>query len=281
MSKRFKDSLKEAIAVITIIATGLTIIGFSLKDLFPFQTLSWYFAIILRTIILTVILILFTVIIFIVKGSKYKNKMTIHIGKNSVTVMTGDLFKEDYWRVIPMDTHFETVVDDKVISKKSLHGQLILNHGNENDIKEVIKEEAKKRHIELASDGKYHFELGTVIPYECEDGHYLMVALTRLDEKNEAHTTMSEYEYTLMKMWKNINGKYGLHRIVLPVLGSGITRFDDNQDDVESLMRCMLCTLNTSKVYFKSDICIVIHEDCINSKESLYELKNVIRIAKG
>ena len=42
-------------------------------------------------------------------------------------------------RVIGCDTHFDTRIDDVVIAKKSLHGQLFLNHGKLEEIEKNIE----------------------------------------------------------------------------------------------------------------------------------------------
>lgn len=123
-----------------------------------------------------------------------------------------------------------------------------------------------------------------MIPYECEEKNdqndtYLMVAMTALDENWEAHTTMAQYEYTLMEMWKEISMVYARNDIVLPLMGSGITRFDDDQNEPASLLRCMLCTLNTSKIHLNSKISIVIYNDG-KTKLPLYEYKELFKIVK-
>ena len=131
--------------------------------------------------------------------------------------------------------------------------------------------------------GGYTFPLGTAIPYEGKDGHYIMIALTDLDSDFEAHTRMPEYETTLMRAWKEINRVYAGNDLALPILGAGITRFDDGQDDPANLLRCMLCTLNTSKVHFKSKVSVVIYDgedDEVKEKLPLYEYKDLFRIVR-
>ena len=52
----------------------------------------------------------------------------IKIGTTTVVVKSGDIFEEDGLKAIAFNEYFDTTVDDKIIAKKSLNGQFILNH---------------------------------------------------------------------------------------------------------------------------------------------------------
>ena len=103
-----------------------------------------------------------------------------------------------------------------------------------------------------------------------------MVALTDFDKKNEAHTNIPQYVNTLMTMWKEINGIYANYDIALPILGSGLTRFDDGQDDTNLLLKSMLITLSLSQMHFKSQISIIVYNNVADSyKIPLYKYKDI------
>ena len=286
LTKRLKDSLVLSFAIVTGISTIFTVLGFSLKDLFPFECVQPAFlAVVIRAFILLIAYAFLTVIIWFIKGWRYKDTISLKIGNNEVTIKSGNIFEVPAWRVIAVDTHFSTNVDNVEISKTSLHGQLVLDYGNIDEIKAAVKREAERRKIKPDANGQYTFPLGTAIHYENKDNHYIMVALTDLDADFEAHTRMPQYESTLMTIWREINRVYAKNDIALPILGSGITRFDDGQDDMENLLRCMLCTLNTSKVHFKSNVSILLYDGTAkDGKKSkglpLYEYKDLFRIVR-
>ena len=252
--------------------------GFSLKDVLPFLELPMWAGVIIRVVILFAIYGVITVIISISKYRKYRKEIKLKIEKNTVHIKTGDIFSEPAWRVIGVDTHFETNVDDVVISKNSLHGQFVLQHGKAEEINEVVQKEAVKQN-KVRENGKYSFDLGTAIPYEGVDGHYVMVALTELDQDNEAHSRMPAYENTLMAIWRNLYKVYAKNDLALPILGSGITRFDDQEDDPSELLRCMLCTLNTSRIHFKTKITIMIYNN--GSNKDIKGLRKLVQMVKG
>lgn len=270
MTKRLKDSLTLSFAIVTGAATVFTILGYSMKDMLPLECINPPFlAVTMRAFALLFFYTVTSGFIYFLIFLTYREWINLKIGKNNITIKSGDIFKEDAWRVIPVDTRFETTVDDVVISKKSLHGQLVLEHGDPDSINAVVKKEADRRGISPDEDNKYIFPLGTAIPYHGKDGRYIMVALTELNPDLESHTKMAEYENTLMQIWREINRVYAKYDFALPILGSGITRFDDAQNDPENLLRCMLCTLNTSKTYFKSNISIVLYQSKNNQKQEL------------
>ena len=100
--------------------------------------------------------------------------------------------------------------------------------------------------------------------------------MTELNSNYESHTNMAKFEYMLMRMWKEINRVYAGNDIALPLLGSGISRFDDGPKEYGALLRCMLCTLNGSGVTFNSNIKILIYG---NIKDiPLYEYKDIFNI---
>lgn len=79
-----------------------------------------------------------------------------------------------------------------------------------------------------------------------------------------------------MKMWKAIDRVYASNNVVLPVLGNGISRFDDGPKDTEALLRCMLCTLNSAGVSLNSEVKVVIFGDIKDIP--LYEYKDMFRV---
>lgn len=264
---RVRDSVKYSYFIISILATILAISGLSLKDLGE-TTISCN---IFYTIIFFIVV--FSVI-YILLGFIFKKSITLSVGGNIVEISHGDIFESSGLRVIGCDANFNTKVDDIVISKKSLHGKLILEHGIENDIIQAIQNEAKRLSLKKTDEGKYDFPLGSIIPYEsATDGQiYLLLSMTKLDSSYKAHTDLSTYESTLIEMWKQIDRIYSGRDIVLPLLGDGITRFNDGPVVSSELLRCMLCTLYVSRIVFKAKLNILLY----NTDFPLYEYKNIL-----
>lgn len=267
ISKQCRDSLYISIATVGVISTVMSILGVSLDE----WTNSFW-----RSIgcVLSGTFMIF-VLTYILIGRIFKDEVNLIIRNTDVSISVGNLFDTSGWKVIGCDNHFDVRVDDVIISKKSLHGQLVLNHASIDELKETIKSEAERLNIPCDEQGLYSFPLGTIIPYESsvDDEKYLLLSMTKLNDQHEAHTNMAQYEQMLMKMWKEIDRVYAMNDIVLPLLGTGIPRFDDGPKENSSLLRCMLCTLNSSGVSLKAKVKIVLYGDTKNYK--LYEYKDM------
>jgi len=269
LSKRARDSVVFSVAAVGLISTVLSILGISLGD--------WIDSIWIR---ICVVLISFAAICFItyyIIGRIFRESVKTTIRQTPVSINCGDIFESSGWKVIGCDTHFDTRVDDIVISKESLHGQLVLEHGNKDEIVMAVEAEAKRLGLQKNNDGLYDFPLGTIVRYDSsvDNQTYLMLAMTELDADYKAHTNMAKFEHMLMKMWKEINRVYASKDVELPLLGTGITRFDDGPKEKDTLLRCMLCTLNSSGVSFNSNVSILIYERAENIP--LYEYKDILR----
>lgn len=269
--QQVRDSISVTVAIVGLISTILSILGISLGD--------WKGSNIWMRI--GIVFVAFAVIysfVYFAIGRIFRDSVSLTIRQTLVSISCGDIFESSGWKIIGCDTHFDTRVDDIIISKKSLHGQLVLEHGKKEEIEAVVENEAKRLGLQRKNDGLYDFPLGTIIRYDSsvDNQTYLMLAMTELNMQHEAHTNMAKFELMLMKMWREIDRVYASNDIVLPVLGTGISRFDDGPKDREALLRCMLCTLNSSGVSLKSKVGVIIYG---NVKDiPMYEYKNMFHM---
>ena len=269
--QQVRDSITVTVAIVGLISTILSILGISLGD--------WKCSNIwMRIGIVFVVFVVIYSFVYFAIGRIFRDSVNLTIRHTLVSISCGDIFEASGWKIIGCDTHFDTRVDDIIISKKSLHGQLVLEHGKKEEIEAVVENEAKRLGLQRKNDGLYDFPLGTVIRYDSsvDNQTYLMLAMTELNMQHEAHTNMAKFELMLMKMWTEIGRVYASNDIVLPVLGTGISRFDDGPKDREALLRCMLCTLNSSGVSLKSKVGVIIYG---NVKDiPMYEYKDMFHM---
>lgn len=270
LSKRIRDSIIISMAIVGAISTVFSILGISLRNLIhcgPWLSIG--------IVVAVSLLILFAT--YIIIGAVFRNCINTTIKQTSVSVSCGDIFEATGLRVIGCDTHFDTRIDDIVISKKSLHGQFVLEHGNKDEIEAAVANEATRLCLQKNDDGLYDFPIGTIVRYDSKvDGHtYLLLAMSELTAEREAHTDMAKFELMLMKMWKEIDRVYALNDVALPLIGTGISRFDDGPKRKEDILRCMLCTLNSSGVTLKSKVKILIDSKTCNLP--LYEYRSMFQ----
>jgi hypothetical protein len=215
------------------------------------------------------------IIVLIAKFIITRKGVTVNVNGISVHIRQGELFDANGWKVIPFNEYFDTTVDDKIISHTSLNGILIDNHVSDiEQLREAIEQddENSTKANRFTRDGRFVYPLGRVIAYQ----DYLLLSLTHFNDQNMSHLSKIQYEQCLMTMWHEISRTYAGKPVYLPLLGSGITRFDDvpNKSNFD-LLKCMLCTLKASSENISVPITILLTSD-IMQKINIYEAKGAI-----
>jgi hypothetical protein len=227
----------------------------------------------------------FAVLVIIYLMIWYKaNKLTninIDIEGSNVNIKCGDLFLEKGLKTIPFNEYFDTVVDDKIISNKSLNGIYINNFFKYkvNELDDFIIENADKSDIingqhSRAKGGKnVKFKLSTLFVYD----DFIITAFSKFDEHNKATLTMPEYIEFLINFWDRVNRIYAQKDVSVPIFGSGITRLKEHKNiSDEDLLKIMLWTFKLSEMKFKhpAKLSIIIHKDKI-TQINLFTLKSI------
>jgi hypothetical protein len=198
------------------------------------------------------------------------NKIDINVEGSEVTIKVGDIFLESGLKAIAFNEYFDTLVDNKIISKNSLNGVFIDSHLNEPvskldhyidnylfDDSELIGSNENR-----ALGKKARYQIGTVCVYE----NFLLTAFTKFDDNNKASLTMPEYLEFLINFWDKVNNVYAQQNVTTPIFGSGITRIKGHKTiSDEDLLKIMLWTFRISEMRFKhpAKLTIIIHKDKI------------------
>ena len=198
------------------------------------------------------------------------NHVEINIEGTSVTVKVGDIFQQPGLKAIAFNEHFDTKVDNEIISEKSLNGifinshlkipvdaldEMIEQHRFEDD--EVVEKNSKR-----SAGRKVKYRLGTIFVYK----DFLLTAMSKFDDSNRATLTMPEYLEFLIRFWDSVNKVYAQQSVSVPIFGSGITRIKGHRNiSDEDLLKIMLWTFRISEMRFKypANLSIVIHKDKI------------------
>lgn len=261
----FQRSAKDVMVLVGSVEMFMAIAGFSLADILP-ESVGWP----IRLLVFILAFLVLTVAAVAISYLRSKDGLRVEVGGNDVEVKVGDLIIEDGLKLIPFDEWFDIQVDDKVISRNSLNGIFIEEYADKPLLGLVV---AKQEETTLAApdevDGRYRYPLGTV--KSCGD-NYALLAFTHMDNLNRAHLSRGQYEECLLNMWGELNRMYAGKRIVLPLLGSGITRFEGGKPTEDELLQCMLCTLRASKQNFKNGIVIVLTRKTAD-RIRLYEVR--------
>ncbi|QWU99318.1 macro domain-containing protein [Francisella salimarina] len=211
------------------------------------------------------------------KANKLKS-IDFYIGKTKIMIKEGNIFNSDNrkLKIIAFNEYFDTIVDDEIISRNSINGQFI-------DRLDKNQKEALNEEIKLLKDGiveenvprdkgnNRKFKLGTSIKFNDE---FIITAFTKFDDNNRAYLQMKDLLAFYMNLWDSLDALYNSKPLVIPVLGSGITRIKQYDIDDQELLEIMLWTLKISKIKFDhpSNLTIIIHSDRFN-RVNLYKIK--------
>lgn len=215
-------------------------------------------------------------IIMLIQANLLQQKV-LNINGIKFVVKFGDLFSEKGLKTIAFNEYFDTIVDDKIISSNSLNGKFLINFVSDIDyLNQIIeKDELCQKHIICKDNDRKRgklikYQLGTSFRFE----DYILVAFSKFDENNCAYLSLSDYYTCLINYWKEVNHIYNERDIVLPLLGTGITRFYDSKKiSNQEAMEIIIQTFRYSNLSFSTNcqITLVIPKQ-LESTIDLYSL---------
>lgn len=232
---------------------------------------------IISGVIFLVVCIILYFVIWIIANKRTSIKL--NIGGTPVKIKSGDIFTQEGLKVIPFNEYYDTKVDDEIISHRSLNGQYIDKNWNQavDKLDSLILSNTKLKELQLENNvrrnGKpVRYPISSIIVID----DFVLTAFSKFDNKNCARLTINDYLNFLIKFWNEVNSIYAQKKIVVPIFGSGITRFTNGMEDINEndLLKIMLWTFKVSKIKFEypADLSIIIHPDKID-KIDIFSLK--------
>lgn len=192
--------------------------------------------------------------------------VTLKIKNAKLIVEIGDLLTTEHeaLKIIPANEYFDTVVDDVIIARNTLHGQFIEKF-YKNHIRSLDKIiSGKLSNIPGAPNPsrptgkKTKYPLGTLIEL---DNNYAMLAFSKFDDDNRAHLSREEFFACLLSMWENLNVLYANRKVFIPIMGAGILRFNGGSLDRQDVLEYMIYSLKLSSCSFNGEIKILLPKE--------------------
>ena len=286
---------KEYIAKITstIIGSIYAFLGFigmlvPLEEIMGCKMSIW-----IRVLISICILVGIWIVCFFVVGIILSNKKRFTLIKaNSgykLYIQYGDLFNEhevikaEERRniVIPVNRCFDTIVDNHLISERTIHGMAFKSLYSKNlyttdslntTIQQLL---VNKNYITISEVDKpmgnlKRYPVGTVVDLPCNHKeHYFLWALSTFDCDLKAHTTMQDYAVAVQKLIESCNIESEGFPVVLPIVGTGLSRTKKDQVDV---IKYLVNAFRLNKNDINCDIHIIVNEN-IKKEISIMNLK--------
>jgi len=199
------------------------------------------------------------------------------IGKVDLTIKVGDIFNENGMIVIPVNEYFDTQADDVIISKTSLHGLYVNKYSGFSNTKMLneeickkLKDNAFEKNNERKNGKLKRYPIGTTIVID----KFILTALTKFTDANEAHLSMQEYLNFLNCFWNEINRIHNGRVINVPIIGTGISRINPVLTQQEYVEQIIWSLKTSTLITSKSKINIIVY-DGDKKQISLSRLKSV------
>lgn len=200
-------------------------------------------------------------------------QVELWINQTNISVEVGNIFESEEGcaiNIIAVNDFFDTVADDRIVAKKTLHGQFIeriIKQGklvdlrNTIDTDDFLNADGNWEVVQRGDESKEarRYKTGSVVEFDS----FVLTAFTKFDENNRAFLSAEEYTGFWMRFWENIDVIYAGRTLNLPLIGAGITRFRNGKPSKQELLESMLWTLKISgfrNTYADSKIRIIIFE---------------------
>lgn len=161
-------------------------------------------------------------------------KQSIEIKSNGfdtkIIVKFGDIFHDNGWKAIAVNDFFDSIVDDQIVSSKSLHGILLQRYwaGNIDDWNHQVDEQLTgfSCSSETRSKGKQNrYEIGTTVAVRKDASKFLCVALSHTDiSNNETQASSSDLHQAVRGLLQEARSICGNESLTIPLMGSGLSR---------------------------------------------------------
>lgn len=195
-----------------------------------------------------------------------------------ITVKFGDLFAESGWKAIGTNDFFDSIVDEDLVSSKSLHGYVLNEYwpGNRHDWEKQVSASLRNRRGQRESRSKgnrLRYSIGTTVRACTDEQKFLFVALGETNSPDNVTSANAEMLIRAVRgMIAEARAACSMEPLIIPLMGSGLARVGiKNSVLVDLIITAVLEESRRGRV--TSEIKIVLPED----KAHQINLKNHIR----
>jgi len=256
--RQFSNFMKSLFVAIGVLSSFVTILwAFFSSSLSPLANkCPW-------TLLATLSLIALT---YAVLSNRNKNKIELRLtDKVKAAVFYADLFEANEIIVIPVNEYFDTIVDEKVISSKTVHGKFIQKFfgGNEADLKNQIRKGLSKfKPLEVNGErkngNKKRYSLGTVCEVKSGSKIFYLLALTKFNSNHRAEVKNSEYQRVLCDLFSYVEQHSQGRKVSVPLIGAGHSGVNLNK---QKLLEFMLFSIALKdELTLINGIDVILHE---------------------
>jgi Thoeris protein ThsA, Macro domain len=251
------NSLKLLFAVYGVIWTLVESTSYFWEDIKIIVQPNWYWL-----LTFSVIITLITSIPKIRFSYKVANKdLQIEIRIGNIFSHIGD------YLVVGTNTIFATELNNEIISPKSIQGKFTKKYFKRNwqelqeNIDRILEDEEKIELPDPILSRKVEYPFGTVvnipITHFWKNRNALFVAISKMNQHAIAHSSLEDFQISMLKLWEYIGSQCNLGEITMPILGSGFSRIDVPRVDLfKEIVKSFLVATTNKKFCEKLTIVI-------------------------
>lgn len=160
---------------------------------------------------------------------KRKKKIELQLGPQFiVTIKEGDLLSCEGVIVIPVNEYFDTIVDDVIIAKNTVHGKFINQFFSDriNELDQKIEDSLNDVNFLTKNNRKNggktkKYPLGTCAKIRDGKNCYILLAMTHFDEEDHAYIDTHEFKDVIYELSNYINKHANSRPVYMPLMGTG------------------------------------------------------------
>lgn len=147
-----------------------------------------------------------------------------------IVLKFGDIFAQDGWKAVGVNDFFDSIVDEDLVSSRSLHGHVLSTYWRENrndwekQVAASLRNQSGQR-VSRSKGNRLRYPIGTTARACTEEQKFLFVALGETNPSNNVTTANAE---TLIKavrgMVAEARAACSMEPLAIPLMGSGLAR---------------------------------------------------------
>lgn len=202
-------------------------------------------------------------------SSNSQHSVYVHFGDILSSNVLGEDSSQRYNLVIPVNRCFDTIVDDNLISHRTLHGALMQHLYDTNtftveELNQAIQDSLPQENVSSILERNQkpegnlrRFSVGTVaeVKKPNQDLTYFFLGLSKFNGNLQASTTKSEYVVAIQKLIEFCNARSQGYPVVMPVIGMGLSRMNT---EIRSTIKYIVNSLRLNKDIINCDFHIII-----------------------
>ncbi|PWM79657.1 MAG: hypothetical protein DBY32_01985 [Phascolarctobacterium sp.] len=254
ISKSFQKIIKKSFFITVSIATFIfTVLP---ENIFKEYAVSYSFSdnitIILNRLIFIISLYLLILIIIYLFQNYIKKQIDIKGIGYHIIIKYEDIFHfTNSKKVIAFDECFTLTVGFRTedIKPNSICGQYLEAHPLTSETLECLITQTglKPEKSKSKFNSKTKYKSGKLIPRD----DFLLLSFAKLDKIGLGKLTRKEFIDCLQVLWEEIDKYYNQEDVCIPILGSGITRFDDRTLTKQELLDLIIMSYKLSPYKIK------------------------------